>query len=81
MSYARFSNDSDVYVYHDIDFHLTCCGCGLHGRSSFNTECYDHMLAHLAEHEAKGDKVSVAVKNLLEEAHEDGGKVGDCCCP
>lgn len=29
MAYCRFGEDSDVYMFHDVNGYMNCCGCGL----------------------------------------------------
>jgi hypothetical protein len=58
MSYARFAEDSDVYVFLSIGGHLECCSCRLKGKgqcASFKTT--DEMLSHLREHREAGHDV------------------------
>lgn len=66
MSYARFSSDSDVYVY--LADTLQCCACALSSQSrSFATTAA--LLEHLDEHEAAGHTVPPgAVQELLADA-------------
>ena len=56
MSYARFDNDSDVYIFWDGNF-MVCCGCKMSGdfNSVFLTPT--GMIGHLKIHEDMGDKV------------------------
>lgn len=55
MSYARWSKDSDVYVFCSVDAHLECCGCWLGGERHFRST--EAMLAHLDAHRAAGHMV------------------------
>lgn len=55
MSYSRFGDRSDVYVFLDVSGTLTCCGCQLEGRRSFDSTV--QMVDHLAEHRAAGHRV------------------------
>lgn len=55
MSYARFGNGSDVYVYLDVAGHLSCCACSL--SDDWQHYSTDAMVSHLAEHEAVGHAV------------------------
>lgn len=70
MSYARFGCDgSDVYVYASGDGVVTCCGCSLGDSWNFALR---EMVAHLREHEARGDHVPKYVFERLErELAED----------
>lgn len=62
MSYARWSKDSDVYVYFSVgkddrgDF-LTCRLCPLNGHQAFDAWNTADMVEHLETHEAAGHKV------------------------
>lgn len=51
MSYARYSDDSDVYVFRNCDGFLDCVGCG------FKTETVAGLHAHLDWHREVGDEV------------------------
>jgi hypothetical protein len=66
VSYARFSSDSDVYVY--LADTLQCCGCALSSQSrSFATTAA--LLEHLDEHKQAGHAVPPgAVHDLLADA-------------
>ncbi len=50
MAYARFSAESDVYVYDDVDGFIRCCGCALD--DDFQCDTWPEMEAHLRRHEA-----------------------------
>ena len=64
MSYARFADDSDVYVFlssmsdDDIPV-LECCACSLttDGSGNYCTSDTIAMLRHLHDHERAGHKV------------------------
>jgi len=61
MSYARFGEDSDVYVYADAEAgYLRCVGCNVDFSST------DAMLEHLRGHIASGDAVPAKVIPALE---------------
>ncbi|MGZ9829885.1 hypothetical protein ACXYTP_23510 [Tsukamurella ocularis] len=55
MSYARFSAESDVYVFAHYQGFVQCCGCILGDEWDFHT--LDALLAHLQEHVAAGHTV------------------------
>lgn len=68
MSYARWRNGSDVYVYEqahplkDCGDGFTCCGCALSENDgthmvSFHCDTRREMIAHLEAHVAQGHKV------------------------
>jgi len=63
MSYCRFGNDSDVYIY-STGKYLVCDTCKIKGGKSFATLRYSRMSVHLESHVANGDQVP---KNVLEE--------------
>ena len=56
MSYARFSETCDVYVYMDVNGTLACCGCIL-GKMPWYYDSTQAMVDHLAEHRAAGHDV------------------------
>lgn len=73
MSYARFSEDSDVYVFLHVAGGLTCCGCSLQKQgvdpAFARTES---MLHHLREHQQAGHKVPRRTFERLEaDRHEN----------
>ena len=59
MSFARFSDTSDVYVYASGDNVYTCCGCLLQKGSLYPQWDFGGkaILAHLKEHKRAGHKV------------------------
>jgi hypothetical protein len=57
MSYARFSDESDVYVYEDSTHGLVCCMCILTSKWFIAGNDYQALLTHLAEHRAAGHLV------------------------
>jgi hypothetical protein len=73
MSYARFSPDSDVYVYMSGDGVFTCCGCKLKDYDLNPMWDYggSRILDHLQEHIEAGHKVPQycieAIKEELEQ--------------
>lgn len=68
MSYTRFGDDSDVYVFLAVDGQLECCGCKLKPESeSFYSTA--RMIEHLDVHRAAGHAVpDYAYERLREEA-------------
>jgi hypothetical protein len=66
MAYARFGEDSDVYVYHDIDDLLHCLRCPLAPPFDFTATTGAEMLAHLAGHRAAGHAVPDGVEGEIE---------------
>ena len=63
MSYCRFGEGSDVYLFYSTDDEYECCGCLLKSKEgdpfgdSFNCVTASEMLAHLVEHREKGHEV------------------------
>jgi hypothetical protein len=73
MSYCRRSSDSDVYVYSSVD-ELVCFGCRLADPSHhFTTVKRSGMVAHLRDHESRGDKVPGKAFNRLEDEMREIG--------
>lgn len=62
MSYARFGDDSDVYVYADVGGYVACCGCILGDKWDFHSPA--EIVSHLQEHVSVGHKVPA---DLLDE--------------
>ena len=50
MSYVRFSDTSDVYLYPTSAGRIVCCACILGGPEGFHSadELVDHLRAHVA---------------------------------
>ena len=71
MAYARFSQESDVYVFSsgtEENPNVVCCGCRLQDEAAglFVATSYDALLAHLSKHEKVGHKVARAVEVLAD---------------
>lgn len=62
MSYARFSDDSSVYVYADVGGYVACCGCALGDKWDFHSP--SEIVEHLQEHVAAGHKVPAYLLDL-----------------
>jgi hypothetical protein len=73
LSYCRFGNDSDVYLYEHINDFIQCCACRLtaateHGFDNRNFKTVWEAHAHLVEHQKAGHKVpKYALKRLRGE--------------
>lgn len=71
MSIARFTDDSDVYVFLTADEagkeFWCCCGCVLNEQSWFCVTP-ERMIAHLREHANAGDQVPNYAFESLEAA-------------
>lgn len=77
MSYARFAEDSDVYVFLAIGGHLECCGCSLRPRI-WEYDSTDALLVHLDEHKAAGHDVpDSCIARLIEEREENDAWIAD----
>lgn len=68
MSYCRFSNESDVYMYRHVDGFIRCCSCKLTAKDpALNTE--REALNHLDEHKRFGHRVpQYAIDRLIDES-------------
>lgn len=67
MAICRFGDESDVYVYEDVDSGFTCCGFVLVDRASVNLRTASEMIAHLKEHLGSDHKVpTIAFEELTE---------------
>lgn len=72
MSYARFSDDSSVYVFLAVNGHLECCACLFAGGfgggyCAYSTQA---MLDHLQEHIDAGHDVPDSCIERLKENRE-----------
>lgn len=63
MSYARFGDHSDVYVYADVYGYVACCGCRLGDKWDFHSPA--EIVQHLQEHVNAGHLVH---PDLLDES-------------
>lgn len=67
MSYCRFSQTSEVYVYENPRGGITCCFCSL-STESVDLDTPEEALVHLIRHRRAGHKVpQCAFAQLLEE--------------
>lgn len=55
MSYARFGEGSDVYVYPDTGGYVACCGCSIGDKWDFHSA--PEVVAHMREHVLAGNTV------------------------
>lgn len=71
MAYARFGEDSDVYVFQTHDDRYACMRCPT-GADVFYCATPREMVEHLLrEHRAKGKRVpDDAIEELLKETGE-----------
>lgn len=77
MSYARFGEESDVYIFEHVAGYIQCCGCRLveldekeiFGFANLNTA--REALQHLNDHVLEGDKVNAETFRLIREEHPD----------
>lgn len=79
MSYCRFSEDSEVYVYHSVNGRFICCGCCLmepvgaglvQYERSYRTR--EQLIEHLKQHIAAGHKVPAhAIARIEQEQREN----------
>lgn len=63
MSFARWSEDSDVYVFDDVRGGTTCCACNLADGDFNGTRA--QMIDHLREHVAAGHAVPADIFTAL----------------
>jgi len=75
MSWARFSENSDLYIFDDVHGGITCCACrlqelhetilpGLQLPGDFNCRTEEEMIAHIREHKEAGHNIP---EGLLDE--------------
>lgn len=56
MSYARFGDDSDVYVFRSsTTWH--CCGCKINNEPNVEFPSLEALAAHMIDHRAAGSQV------------------------
>ncbi|MET0601384.1 MAG: hypothetical protein ABW167_05285 [Baekduia sp.] len=56
VSYARFAEDCNVYVFISNDA-LECCSCWLQGRGTYRATSTAEMIVHLDKHRRAGHLV------------------------
>lgn len=69
MSYCRFCEDSDVYLYATASGQIVCCMCSLL-ENNYGDTILDgpaEALAHLETHSAAGDRVPERASERLRE--------------
>lgn len=67
MSFARFSDSSDVYVYSDVGGYIACCGCILGDKWDYHS--VDEIVAHMEQHVTAGHTIP---SDLLDPETYDG---------
>lgn len=69
MAYVRWSENSDVYIYHDVSDVIVCCACKLEsGIDSFGKR--SKVIDHIEEHRRAGHLVPEYVDEILREEIE-----------
>jgi hypothetical protein len=77
MSYARFSSESDVYVYEHFAGFIECCGCRLTGPEEGEELGFARLataraaLEHLDWHVREGDAVPARTFEAIRKEHPD----------
>lgn len=69
MAYARFGEDSDVYVFMSTRG-LECLRCDL-SPPAFVGSSTDEMITHLAKHREAGDRMPPGIEDDLREDDEE----------
>ena len=74
MSYCRFSDNSDIYLFDNISGGWECCNCYLgEGGKATNLETRTETIKHLLKHKDAGHKVpTYSIERLVEELREGG---------
>lgn len=77
MSYARFSAESDVYVYPHFAGFIECCGCSLSEAEDGEDFGFTQLqtareaLEHLDKHRAAGHEVPTRAYEHIRAEYED----------
>lgn len=77
MSYARWGEESDVYIFEHVAGYIQCCGCQMTKTSDkelfgfANLKTARKALEHLDAHVANGDKVSPSTFEKIKKEHPD----------
>ena len=65
MSFVRFSEHSDLYIYSHYLGYIECCGCSLYG--TYEAHSLEDLILHVKEHRAAGHKVPKEFEESLAE--------------
>ena len=65
MSFVRFSEHSDLYIYSHYLGYIECCGCSIY--ETFEAYNLEDLLAHVAEHRNAGHTVPEGLEEKLKE--------------
>jgi hypothetical protein len=80
MSFARFSDSSDVYIFEHVSGYIQCCGCSIakpkddneiFGFAFANLKTPREALLHLDKHIDVGDKVPTWTFQLIRDEYPD----------
>lgn len=72
MSYCRFGDGSDIYLYLHFFGYYCCCACSLDDKSNVKMASPIEAIQHLEEHERAGDHVPKhAYERLQQEIIEE----------
>lgn len=63
MSFARFSETSDVYIFSHYLGYIECCGCALVG--TFEADSLEEILDHISEHRIAGHKIPEGLEDFM----------------
>jgi hypothetical protein len=74
MAYARFGQDSDVYVFEDVGGFLCCMRCQFSESREIRTRSRGEMIEHLWAHRGAGEKVP---EHAFEELRAEIAELGD----
>jgi hypothetical protein len=65
MSFTRFSETSDVYIYTHVDGYIHCCGCAIYG--DYRAFSLKDILFHISEHRELGHKVPEGIEKKISD--------------
>lgn len=77
MSYARMSDDSDVYIFSHASGFIQCCGCSITEPEDYewvgfaNLKTAREALEHLDKHVELGHTIPQRAFDRIREEHED----------
>jgi hypothetical protein len=79
LSYCRWSDKSDVYIYADTAGYYCCCGCcRMPERNSYHAAAAERMFSHMLRHVRAGDKVPrYALLSMAGEVDEEWKKLSE----
>ena len=65
MSWVRWGNDSELYIFETVSGKIQCCGCPFDWPRSFEASSLEEIVSHILEHTAAGHRVPKDLINSI----------------